>query len=750
MKRAFNERLLMTAFGIIAWSAVTNPASAAPARGILRTSIVPGVFMQGEPISVEIEPMPLPKAAKELAKIFGAPVKVVKTLEPSTLAVYAPSTTPEELRSKIAATYNATWTLREGVWYLDQTTEQMRTEAAIELERRKTAVRSMLEKARKATAAQKPFTDTEARALYNQLKDLTKNGIKRDDMATYQRLEQFESRGPEKRLMERLLSKLTDEMFLSVPEGERRVFALKPTAVQLRLNLDLREDVNRFIEEQSTWSVATGGQMITAGERGGAFGRLSANVKPIDQPVDNILISIQATPGPGFSVECNLVDPKGLFLSEGYGGTYNSEEVETYNIESLYGMGEVAKKHETKLSKEGLKFRRLLMGIDPVTKTPIETDAEFRERAAKLSMKDPLAYSTWDYLKQEAKDLNVSFVASLPDQSILISYGLLAFTRDPKTSGIAKKYFEMDVQSADDWVTISPANSVRHRRNYRDRSVLERQIALRNNSKNKSLETEADYALSLPNEDSYSLLDEFIRRFAINDEPIYNDRFFLRVYGLIPSSLKTPSASEKEVRLNQLPKEVQEYIFKRVYYGNRPTIQYEPSDGNFNEGKTTLFWNGVLKESTVSMPNGIPPAATMRITTVDDLVVKTSPKMRAFGMDQGELVSPEDLAQRVFQKSRPDLYPWVADDERYTVDTSRLRLYRKRVVVFLIDFKNDFILRGSITEATAMDSGTYTLDKLPTEFKKKYQETYTRIQNQAKNRKPDPGSGPKKDIPPGP
>lgn len=750
MNNRINRRLLWAALAMVATGTVSSVASAAPTGGLLRSSIVPGAFLQGQTVAVEIEPMPLLKASKELAKIFGAPVKVVKTLEPSTLAVYSPSTTPEELRSRIATAYNANWALREGIWYLDQTTAQVRAEAGIELERRRLAVRKMLEKAQKAKAAQKPFTDTEARSLYNQLKDMMKGGFKDEDGSQWRRMEQLENQGPEKRLMDRLISKLNEDMFLAVPENERRVFSLKPTAMQIPLKIDAQDDVRKFIEEQNTWSTAAGGQMVTADDEGGAYGRLSSNVKPIDQPVDNILISIRANQDNNFTVECSLVDPKGRFLSEGYSSSYSFEESDTPSIDMLYGMGEKAKDHEKKLSKDGLNFRRLLLRMDPVTKKPVEPDADFMKKAMRVSQKDPLAYSTWDYLKQEAKDLNISFVGNLPESTAYISYGLLGFMRDQKTKEVGARFLAMRAVEESGWMVVAPANPVRERRDYRDRIKLENQILLRTTNKSKSLDTEAAYVLTLPDDESYSMMDELVRRFAKNEEPIYNDRFFLRLYAMIPSTMRTALATEQGARLNQLPREVQQIIFKRVYFGDRWSIQYMPQ-GDYDEEKSELFWNGIMRESTVSMANGIPNSAVLKMKVTDEPILKTAPQQRPYGMDQGQFVTAEELAQRMFYKTRPDLFPWAADNDYYQVNPKGLKVYRKREISFSIDFKNELQMQGSLTEAEATEAGTFTIETLPAEFKKKYQEQWKQLQEQAKDMQPGtfgPTKNPKKDIPP--
>jgi hypothetical protein len=750
MNTGINRHPLLAALAMIAGATVPSVAYATPAGGLLRHGIVPGEFAQADSIAVEIEPMPLLKASKELAKIFGAPVKVVKTLEPSTLAVYAPSTTPEELRAKIAIAYNATWALREGIWYLDQTTQQVRAEAAIELERRRIAVRKMLEKAQKAKAAQKPFTDTEARSLFNQLKDLTKGGFKDEDGSMWRRMEQLENQGPEKRLMDRIISKLNEDMFLAVPENERRVFSLKPTAMQIPLRIDAQEDVRKFVEEQNTWSTTTGGQVVGGDDEGGAYGRLSYNVKLIDQPVDNILLSIRANQDNNFTVECSLVDPKGHYLSEGFSSSYSFDESDNPNIEMLYGMGEKAKEHEKKLSKDSLNFRRLLLRVDPVTNKPVEPDADFILKAMRVSQKDPLAYSSWDYLKQEAKDLNISLAGSIPESTVYISYGLLGFMRDQKTKEVGDRFLAMRAVEENGWMVIAPANPVRERREYRDRTKLETQILLRANNKSKSLDAEAAYVLTLPDDESYSMMDELIRRFTKNDEPIYNDRFFLRLYGLIPSNMRAALATEQGVRLNQMPREVQKAIYKRVYFGDRWSLQYVPQ-GDYDEEKSSLFWNGIMRESTVSMASGIPNSAIIKMKITDEPILKTAPQQRPYGIDQGQFVTAEELAQRTFYKSRPDLFPWAADNDYYSVNPKGLKVYRKREISFTIDFKNELQMTGALTEAEATESGTYTIDNLPAEFKKKYQEQWKQLQEQAKNMHPGmsgPSKSPKKDIPP--
>lgn len=756
MNSYHNRHLMIVAMAMIAgMGAGASAMSKTPGAsgGLFNTNIVPGAFLQGETVAVEIQPMPLLKASKELAKIFGAPVKVVKTLEPSTLAIYTPATTLDALRSKIAVAYNATWTFRQGIWYLDKSTQQVRSEAAIELEQRRNGIRKMLEKRKKAKEAQKPFTDTEARSLYNQLKDLMKGGFKDDDGSMWRRVEQLENQGPERRFSDHLLSKMTEEMFLAVPEGERRVFALKPTAMQLPLKVDLTAELRRFAEEQNVWSATTAGEPITGGEDMGTYGRLSSNLKSIDQPIDNVLVSVRFNRGNSYTIEYMVADVKGRFAAEGYAGSYDfaEEQLQGPTLETLYGMGEKAKDHEKILSKDGINFRRLLWRADPVTKKPADPEPGFAQRAMKLTERDPLAYSTWEYLKYEAQQLKVSLVGSLPDNTMYLSYGLLNFFRENKGKDFATRFLAMRTVDEGDWMVMAPANPIQERKEYRDRAKMEAQILLSQQKKGKTLDFEAAYALTLPDEESYSPLDELLRRFTTTDEPIYNDRFFLRLYGMIPSSMRPALAAEKGVRLNQLPREVQEKIFKRLYFGDRWSVQYNPQSGEYDEEKSMLFWNGILREPTVSMAGGVPNNTTIKMEIKSEQTLKTAPQQRSYGTDQGQFVTAEELAQRMFYKSRPDLFPWAAENEYYQINPNGLRVYELRTVSFMIDFKNDLQMQGNLTEAEPTALGTFTVDTLPAEFKKKYQESWKQMQEQSKDMRPGmygPTKSPKKDIPP--
>ena len=164
-----------------------------------------------------------------------------------------------------------------------------------------------------------------------------------------------------------------------------------------------------------------------------------------------------------------------------------------------------------------------------------------------------------------------------------------------------------------------------------------------------------------------------------------------------------------------------------------------------------LFWNGIMRESTVSMANGIPSSAIIKMKITDEPILKTAPQQRPYGMDQGQFVTAEELAQRMFYKSRPDLYPWAAENDYYSVNPKGLKVYRKREISFTIDFKNELQMPGTLTEAEATESGTYTLETLPAEFKKKYQESWKQMQEQSKDMVPGmygPTKSPKKDIPP--
>ncbi len=700
--------------------------------------------IQGESFAFEIEPMPLPKAAKELAKLFGAPVKVSETLAPSTLAIWSPRTTVAEIRAKVAGAFNATWSLRGGVWYLEQTAQQVRAEDAAELEAKRLVIRRMLEKYREQVTASKPFDERFAIGLKDRLQPIVDAMAEQGNLDAHERLSAVGQEGPEARLIRRLLSRLSENHFLKVGIGERKVFALKPTPMQLPLGFDPKDDLNAFVAEQEVWSRVTNGKPIQPSKSNTfIYGGLTSKVQPVTQPVDNVYISISYAKEGLFTLNCMVTDPKGLFLAEGTGRSFTfDDEQRSFNV-TLLGLGEKAKEDEPRLSPEGSLFRKMLYGQDLVTKQPANIPADFLNKAAKFTAKDPLAYSAWEFLKAEAKEQNVSIVANLPDPTVRLSYGILKFFENADRFKRASLYFGISGRDEPGWTILHPRSVKVERSLYRDRTMLEKQIELRRQG-GASIEAQAAYAATLPENEDFSVFDELVNAFAPHKLPVYNDRFFLRLYGSMPKPLLEAMASPKGVLFTDLPRKVQEQIRRKVYYGGSYIFRFVSKTGENFTPTWQLFENGILKETTVSMPNGIPNGTTIRTTTSSKEMLRTTPTRQDWGMDQGELITPEDLAYNLFTRAHADVYPWALS--RKEIPTKGIRVFRQRQITIEIDFKNELHMTRPLIDGELVATGSYTLETLPPSLKKRFFDRFNSLEEGFRKNPPKPA--PKKDIPP--
>ena len=700
---------------------------------------------QEERFPYEIEPMPLPKAAKELAKLFGAPVKVSESLAPSTLAIWSPSTTPAEVRAKVASAFNAVWSLRGGVWYLEQTVQQVRAEDAADLEAKRLVIRKMLERYREQTKNAKPFDEAYATSIKNRLPAILDGIIDGNDPNRFEKLSAIMEEGPQARLVGRLLARLSEKHFLPISIGERRVYALKPNSLQAPLGFDPKEDINRFIAEQETWSRVTDAKPVKPTKFNAEFRGLATSVQPISQPIDNIYVSIGYTKEGLFQLNCMVSDPKGMFLAEGEGRSHSFDaEQRTINM-ALLGLDEKAKEDQKKLSQEGTYFRNLILQQGFGTKQPATIPRSFLIEAAHFTAKDPLAYSTWEFLKAEAKDRGISLVANLPDPTVRLGYGLLGFLEESDAFTRSTRYLGTLSKTEPGWIILYPRKAKLERSLYRDRAKLEQQILLRRQGA-APIEVQAAYATTLPETEEFSVFDLLIDGFAPYKLPIYNDRFFLRLYGSVSKSMREAMAKPKGILVSDLPKDIQEQIQKKVYFGNADQFQFASKTGEAFTPTWQLFERGILKEATVSMPRGIPSGTTIRTSISSREMLRTAPARTPTGFDEGELMDPEDLAQLLFEKAHPDTFSWGSDIKTYP--TSGIRIFQRRQIKVIIDFKNELQLVGTLTDGQPVGSSSYSLETLPPNLKKRFFDRFNSLENGFRKNPPKPA--PKKDIPPAP
>ena len=351
-------------------------------------------------------------------------------------------------------------------------------------------------------------------------------------------------------------------------------------------------------------------------------------------------------------------------------------------------------------------------------------------------VRDPLSYGCSEAMIAYAKYYKKNLVVAAPDWAVFLE----SPDQLKRFKGTTLEYAGLSLVEDPKWIIFGATNPLKQARGKYDRNDLGLVMRTYRQKAKLAIEDEAALALALPDdEDEYRPMNRLLESSKGVSRLIYNEPKMLKLYAKLSRQERTSAAqSAKGIPLSRLNEAAQKQIFDLVYYGERWMLNYNPqmSDngqpGVWNQDAYDSYYNGLMREPTVSMPNGLPRNATIKLTETASEVLRTGPMQRQGYMDDGRFIDVEELAWTIFMRTRPDLYPW-ADNEYYEVNTNDLSMYKQRIITIEVNFGNGLTMNRSLTEAEPKGTGKYTLETLPKELKDKYAKRWKELVEQAKN-----------------
>jgi hypothetical protein len=228
------------------------------------------------------------------------------------------------------------------------------------------------------------------------------------------------------------------------------------------------------------------------------------------------------------------------------------------------------------------------------------------------------------------------------------------------------------------------------------------------------------------------------------------DRDMLRLYGTLTGAQRHRAAEGEGIALGSLSPASLAIVHKMVYasmWGHQ--IQYEPprnADGSFQppaegENPWELYYNGLLSEPTESMPNGIPPRGTLKMTPDDNEVVFTGEVRRRNWTQPGQAMTAEDLGWQLFAASRKDLFPWMAEQESeysWQPNLAEFRLGSRLKLDFKFQFTPSLSMQQTLQDNDIQPGPAMPFDKLPESFRKRVAARIEEMKKQYKDQQPQP------------
>jgi hypothetical protein len=683
------------------------------------------LLAQEPKITLEIPGARLVMIKPQLERALGGPILLGKSIENDTIILHAVDVSPSDLRAKLAHVYNATWTKDGEGWQFLQSPTQKKEEKRLSIKLRSDALIKSYARIKKRLDKMQPFDADFATKMRKQLELLSKSAPRNENSYDYRfwmRVQQVDREGPFNRFGSRLLSRLPIEMFLSVDEDNKRaVYSNNPTSLQLPLRVEYQDLYQQLVSEQNVWSDATKSQPIQGPSTSwGGFsylGNSASKTEPLNSRPGTMHIAVENMYG-NLNVTVKMFNDKGITLFE------NNLEVSDSSLFDMYyddaeidKMMETAftpeKKPEIKLSPRAKEFEKLFSWED----RKILASPELLNSISQPENNDPVSFLTSEIFQQYAPTKNL--IARPPDDMVFNTYMI------PQTTfGLKRFEFSQD----DKWVIFKPNDPNKWRNNSLNRNLLGQLMRYAKDSKDLSLEEEASFVAAQPRRQDLAMLYQQFIRIVRNGEkmPIYNDDASLRIFSTLSKDIVKKASGENGLSYQQLSDATKEQIRLSIYDSNRWESRLEFDYEEFNKGGNTdwrvandmqnLLYNGVLSEITSALPGGIPGNSNFKVTDATNAQLWVASDESSRYQGNGQMMSPNELGQKLFRLKYPDKYPWE-NNEYNRLDLSKIRLVSKRSVNVKLKL-GKLAKNWSLTEAKLTDKGIYSSSTLPDEIKK--------------------------------
>ncbi len=646
-----------------------------------------------------------------------------------------------EAMKRIADADDASWRQEGEVFRLIRTTDQVRAEKRAAYLKEVETIRKAIQKRSDALAKMPGWNSSEADLLATKVKSLIRGfnpNISNSNF--YQQVSQLSQQAPIGRAMTKICAMLDPEELAQLPSSYRTVWSSHPTATQRPLPEGVMPVIEQYMAYQTQWQAAIDKYHVTPPTFGGAtywvgdFGDLQDANSP--GKVTTVLLTAQKwSRDSAFSLELSAYDEKGKRI----GQAQNSLSTDMSNYTDA--MKDVPARPGERTIKPDPEMAPIVsQQFQATQRDPKPYPPQLLKKLLHPEDADPLSYFLSNSLIQASEIKDVNMVGILTDRAFFGS--MMGEAKEITADTFIKRlgFFNTSIELKDGWLTVRPTQPDFAREDRVDRKELGRYLRRIVAGKPLTIDEHANFCLTLPPQETNFIPNSMANILHYQDTAYY-DHNMLRIY-----ALSTPEQRAKMsgggLPFEALTESQLECVNKMVY-GVNTNLQYTPpqnTDGNNVEFDWNLFYNGLMHEPTESLPNGIPPRGTLKMDVDNSFVVKTQDVPTRNYTMPGRQMDPSSLAWQKYSQEHPDLFPWMAEESQ-KVDLSRI-LYGKRLQLnFTLHFTPVLSLSYSFEEHNSSDFKSVSIDDLPADFKKQFDDAYNGLKQSYANAKPGQFNG---------
>jgi hypothetical protein len=628
--------------------------------------------------------------------------------------------------AKLAEAIDGTWKQEKDINRLIRTSEQLKAEEAKEFQQDVLHIRTSIQKRIAAEKNEPAWTTAQADALAAQVSSLLKqfdpNALNSD---WYKKSAQLGAKAPIGRVITKLLNALDPELIASTTSSYKSVWSTNPTSVQRPMPPEVVPIIEEFVQEQNDWTAALERYQVSNPVFNGAtysvgdFGVLPSAGKPA-APIATVILTIQNWGAmTGFNVEFSAYDARGKKVERAQvniGNVYADMESEGKGSDDaeddmIYYEGDAKDFYESQAQSARSTLKPLPR--DLLAKV---VDAEDF---------DPLSFTISPALQSAAHTRGWNMVASLPDN--LISLGFMPSGKGVRVNQFLKrlKYCQTEWTQKDGWLVVKPMRPSEARASRANRHDLAAYLEMSSQPARLGLNDQAYFALRLPEQHLNGLPAIMARIVSPELQPL-QDELMLKFYGLL--SKDQISRMEAEGLAIRSLTENQVELLNRMVYGPNAFVQFQPvpdRNGYVNRDpeEYSLYEDGILRETTSSLPNGLPPEGLIFLNATESTVVAAVQEARG----STQVFEPESLAWQKYTQEHPTLFP-AQESQSIKLDFNHLRRGEQLNMNFRFTLTPNLSLNRTLQGLTFPNSAPITLSDLPEPFQKRFNTTYDMYQ----------------------
>lgn len=669
---------------------------------------------------------------KDLSKETGVPLSASVRMADEVLIVKVKDVPIKDLLAKMAEAADAEWRPLEGGYELGRPSTLQNAAEREERQERAAAIQARLSEAVGKIAGLPAFTQAEANKMAEEqekaINDWRKsiesggravNNLTRDDT-------------PSSRAVVALLDSIGASALATLPKGRRVVFSTSPNRVQYALSNKARQVVSDFVASQRMLSTANQQlkkddtrQFFVAGTNGGDLGPGDPSLG-----IGKAILSVTHANNV-LRAELIVADTNGQTLASGM-----------YTLATVVSPGDTAKSADpakekielSDLAKEYVKLTRrdtptggvrtvqgsmmvvvngssITLGSNPGEKTVALSDA-LRARLIRPEEFDPQGLVPEEALTSVSNARGENLVACLPDSAIMpITW---AFATDVDMNTLMTRVLPnngVQVKEENGWLTATPRFPTSSREQRIDRVAYGKLLRTMNGQRLVRLGQLADFVkaqsktVDLGDYDGVTM--RLINAPAASDAmTMLSQPDMLRFYASLTRQQRDVLEAGGVVTVANLGAPQTQPLFDEVFQspaGPQPKgeagAQYVRYTGTRELGQ----------ERTEMLPGGLPPNGSVQVR------LERSPAAIGKDVNGGTvLMTPDQIASRMFQSERADLAPF---GQAPKINTYEPVLQTK--LTFQFDFGTAQMQRLLTDTWIENTNGAVTYDRLPADLRAK-------------------------------